>query len=254
VLPWRLLRHGPGEGAWNMGVDEALLAAARRGEPSVRLYAWEGPWLSLGYAQRLDAALQGACESAGVGLVRRATGGRAVLHGWDLTYAVAAPEARVGGDLLESSALIARGLLAGLRLLGVDAVCAAAPAGRPGRSGFDCFATAGAHEILCGGLKLCGSAQRRGGGALLQHGSLRLAPEPPAIRRAAGLAEGRATSLSELGLAIGAEAVPEAVLEGLRGALEARFEPGELSPGQLRAARLREALPPGTLRRSQGAP
>jgi lipoate-protein ligase A len=237
-----------------MGVDEALLATARLGEPSVRLYVWDGAWLSLGYTQALEPARRLACESAGVGLVRRATGGGAVLHGCDLTYAVAAPIALVGGDVLESSARIARGLLTGLRALGVDAVCASAPGGRLRAEGFDCFATAGAHEVLSGGLKLCGSAQRRGRGALLQHGSLRLAPEAPALRLAAGLDGGRATSLAELGLAAAIDTVGDALLEGLASALEAELQPGELTPGELRAARGRVALPQGSSQpRSQGA-
>lgn len=254
MATWRLLRHGPGTGAWNMGVDEALLATARRGQPSLRLYTWEGPWLSLGYAQALDPARRIACAQAGVGVVRRATGGRAVLHGCDLTYAVAAPVGLVGGDVLESSARIGRGLLAGLRELGVEAVCVE-PAAGPGRgAGFDCFATPGAHEILSGGLKLCGSAQRRRGGVLLQHGSLRLCAEPPAVRRAAGLEEGRSTSLAELGLDVSPGAVGDGLLDGLARALGARLQPGELSPEEIRAAQVRPDPPLGDARpRSQGA-
>jgi lipoate-protein ligase A len=253
-LIWRLLRHGPGAGEWNMGVDEALLATARLGEPSLRLYSWDGPWLSLGYTQALEPARRLACEGAGVRLVRRATGGRAVLHGCDLTYAVTAPIALVGGDVLESSARISRGLLTGLRALGVDAVCASAPRGRLRPEGFDCFASAGAHEVLSGGLKLCGSAQRRGRGALLQHGSVRLSPEAPALRLAAGLDGGRATSLAELGLEAAIEGVGDALLEGLGSALEAEFQPAELSPSELRAARRRVALPLGAAQpRSQEA-
>jgi lipoate-protein ligase A len=254
ALSWRLLRHGPGVGEWNMGVDEALLATARLGVPSVRLYTWDGPWLSLGYSQGLEPARRLACERAGVRVVRRATGGRAVLHGCDLTYAVTAPIALVGGDVLESSARIARGLTKGLRSLGVDAVCAPPPRGRLRAAGFDCFATAGAHEVLSGGLKLCGSAQRRARGALLQHGSVRMSPEAPALRLAAGIDGGLATSLTELGLATPIETVEDALLEGLGSALEAEFRPSELTPGELGATRRRLALPPGAYpRRSQGA-
>lgn len=251
---WRLLRDGPGGGEWNMGVDEALLATARLGEPSVRLYRWEGPWLSLGYSQVLEPARRLACEQAGVGLVRRATGGRAVLHGSDLTYAVVAPIDLVGGDVLDSSERIALGLLTGLRGLGVDAVCAPAPSSRPPAAGFDCFATAGAHEVLSGGLKLCGSAQRRGRGALLQHGSVRLSPEAPALQLAAGIDGRRATSLAELGLEVAIEAVGDALLEGLSSALGAELQPGELTPAELRAARGRVSPPLGAFPlRSQGA-
>ena len=92
---WRLLLDGPGAGSWNMAVDEALLRSAQRGAaPTLRFYSWDGAWLSLGFAPSpLDAARRAACREAGVGIVRRATGGRAVLHGADLTYAVAAPVA-----------------------------------------------------------------------------------------------------------------------------------------------------------------
>ena len=255
MLCWRLLRHGPGVGEWNMGVDEALLATARLGEPSVRLYTWDGPWLSLGYTQVLEPARRLACERAGVRVVRRPTGGRAVLHGCDLTYAVTAPISLVGGDVLESSARIARGLLTGLRGLGVDAVCAPVPRGRLHAAGFDCFATAGAHEVLSGGLKLCGSAQRRARGALLQHGSVRLSPEAPALRWAAGIDGGLSTSLAQLGLRATIERVGDALLEGLGSALEAEFQPGELTPGELLAARRRATSPlRGLQPRSQGAP
>lgn len=250
---WRLLRHGPAPGPFNMGVDELLLRAAQQGEPSLRVYAWEGPWLSLGYTQRIEPARLRACQSAGVGVVRRATGGGAVLHGYDVTYAVAAPAALVGGDLHASSARIARGLLVGLRALGIDAVCAAAPEGRRGPTGFDCFATAGAHEILAQGQKLCGSAQRRTRAALLQHGSLRLGPVPEAIRAAAGLVSGRATSLGELGLDVIPQVVSEALVAGLAAELRADPTLRELSPDELRAAQARGDAPLGASPRSQGA-
>ena len=77
-----------------MGVDEALLASAvHTGRPSLRFYRWQGPWLSLGYGQSLSEVRAERCRAAGVGWVRRVTGGLAVLHGADLTYTVAAPEA-----------------------------------------------------------------------------------------------------------------------------------------------------------------
>lgn len=239
------MRHGPGAGPWNMGVDEALLGTARGGTPSLRLYAWQGPWLSLGYAQVLEARPRAACAAAGVGVVRRATGGRAVLHGCDLTYAIAAPVGLVGGDVLGSSSRIARGLLEGVRLLGVEARCSEVPLRGARRSaGFDCFAAAGAHELLSGGRKLCGSAQRRVGEALLQHGSLRLRPEEAALRRAGGLEEGHATSLEELGVREPLERVAEALIEGLGRVLQASFEPAELSAPELRSARQRGVEPP----------
>jgi lipoate-protein ligase A len=87
-----------------MGFDEAMLrTAASDGIATLRLYTWDGPWLSLGYAQRrIEAERMAACEQAGVGIVRRTTGGRAVLHGNDLTYSLAAPEAMLRPGLRNS--------------------------------------------------------------------------------------------------------------------------------------------------------
>src|SRR5512134_1094289 len=91
---WRLvIEPKPATGWWNMALDEALLAAAARGAaPTLRLYEWDGAWLSLGHAQRFDARAVGRCREADVEVVRRVTGGRAVLHGADLTYAITASE------------------------------------------------------------------------------------------------------------------------------------------------------------------
>jgi lipoate-protein ligase A len=187
-----------------MAVDEVLLAsAAAGGAPTLRLYRWRGPWLSLGYAQTLSTERRAACRAAGVGVVRRATGGRAVLHGADLTYAVAAPARCLPSGLEASYRVLSEALLDALRAVGAEAERAVpAPAAGPHGAPFDCFAEAAAEELVAGGRKLVGSAQRRvggPGGALLQHGSIRLAPDPPAAARASGLGRG-ATSLVELGL------------------------------------------------------
>lgn len=179
-VPWRLIDSGPGPGAWNLALDEAIFDAVRerRSPPTLRLYGWEAPTLSLGYAQDgardLDLA---ACAAAGIAVVRRATGGRAVLHDREVTYSVAVPAGTpvFGTNLDAAYRAVAAGLLAGLRLLGVDAALAPAArrgAGEPRHPG--CFGSASRHEILAGGRKLVGSAQRRSGGAFLQHGSILL--------------------------------------------------------------------------------
>ena len=242
---WRLLVDAGAPGPWNMGVDEALLASvAGGGVPTLRLYSWAGPWLSLGYAQRIDPLRAEACRSAGVGVVRRATGGGAVLHGADLTYAVAAPERLLPGGLDASYARLSEGLGRALETLGV-AVAAAGPARvRPHVRPFDCFAEAAAHELAVGGRKLVGSAQRRRAGALLQHGSLRLRPDPEPAREAAGLRGGEATSLAELGVAAPLQAVRTALIEGLGEVLGARFQPGGLEPAEARQAAERGLYPP----------
>jgi lipoate-protein ligase A len=104
---WRCLFTPPARGAWNMAVDEAILETAGRGEslPTLRLYAWEPACLSLGYAQSCQDVDRARLQERGWEVVRRATGGRAILHVDELTYSVTAPpnEPRVlcSGELLQ---------------------------------------------------------------------------------------------------------------------------------------------------------
>ena len=235
---WRLLLDGPGAGPWNMAVDEALLRSAQRGAPAtLRFYSWDGAWLSLGFAQSLDAARRAACCEAGVGIVRRATGGRAVLHGADLTYAVVAPAAALPAGLHATYALIGEALREGIAALGVEAERSGPSHAAPGPGGFDCFQSPAADEICAGGRKLAGSAQRRAGGAVLQHGSLRLTPDPPTARAAAGLEQVGATSLAELGLPVDVERVRAACARAFAAVLPATLERGTLDAGELAQAR-----------------
>lgn len=235
---WRLLLDGPGAGPWNMAVDEALLRSAQRGgAPTLRFYGWDGAWLSLGFAQSLEAARRAACREAGVGIVRRATGGRAVLHGADLTYAVAAPAAALPAGLHATYALIGEALREALSALGIAAERSASGAGAAGPGGFDCFQALAAHEICARGRKLAGSAQRRAGGGVLQHGSLRLGPDPLAARAAAGLAADAATSLAELGFALSAEQVRAACAGAFASVLPATLVEGSLDQVELVQAR-----------------
>ena len=235
---WRLLLDGPGAGPWNMAVDEVLLRSAQRGAPpTLRFYSWDGSWLSLGFAQRLDAARRAACCEAGVGIVRRATGGLAVLHGADLTYAVAAPAAALPAGLQATYARIGEALRQGLAALGVEVERSAPGRCAAGQGAFDCFEAPAADEICAKGRKLAGSAQRRAGGGVLQHGSLRLAPDPPAARAAAGLEQEGATSLAELGFALGAERVRAACAAAFTEVLPATLELDTLDDGELALAR-----------------
>jgi lipoate-protein ligase A len=210
-----------------MAVDEALLASAQAGgRPTLRLYAWRGPWLSLGYAQTLPRARAEACARAGVGIVRRATGGSAVLHGGDLTYAVAAAETELPPGREACYRLLSRALLRALTQIGVDS--GAAPGASGGREAppFDCFAQARADEICAADRKLAGSAQRRTHGGVLQHGSLRLVADPPAAARAAG--SGAGTSLQELGIGASEARLREAVIAAFAAELGVALVPGTL--------------------------
>jgi len=237
---WRLLVGGEAPGPWNMGVDEALLASAiAGGRSTLRLYRWSGPWLSLGYAQRLAAERLAACGDAGVGVVRRVTGGSAVLHGGDLTYAIAAPETSLPAGLRATYQLVATALRSALLALGIDARSTPGAFSTPRRGAFDCFSEPAGDELCSGGRKLVGSAQRRARGGVLQHGSIRVYPDPSPLRAAAGLDAGVATSLRELACEHSPETLAEACVAAFSRVLEVRFESGSLEVGEERIARER---------------
>jgi lipoyl(octanoyl) transferase len=172
---WRLLLDLDGRPGWqNMGLDLALLARAGCGERWLRLYRWSPHCLSFG---RHEPALRrydrSRIEARGLDVVRRPTGGRAVWHAEELTYAVAAPAEPFGG-LRQAYQEIHRMVLDALRRLGVAAELASPRAGVALDAGA-CFASPVGGEITVAGRKLVGSAQLREGAALLQHGSLLLA-------------------------------------------------------------------------------
>jgi lipoate-protein ligase A len=175
---WRLITTSPARGAWNMAVDEAILEAvgAQASQPVLRLYAWEPPCLSLGYAQPIADVDLDRLAAYGWELVRRPTGGRAILHTDELTYSVIGPldEPRLAGSVLESYQRLAKALLHALTLL--DAPAQANPntplPGTP--KGPVCFEVPSNYEITVDGKKLIGSAQARRREGVLQHGSLPL--------------------------------------------------------------------------------
>jgi len=167
----------PGNGAWNMAVDEAILDAVVAGEvpATLRFYGWCPHCISIGYAQKLhDFDLERLCAD-GVGLVRRPSGGRAVLHKQELTYCVCVPadDWRVSGGVLESYRRLSRGFLEGLRRLGLESTLAGEESGEKAGSAA-CFDAPSRHELVSAGRKIVGSAQWRHNGGVLQHGSVPL--------------------------------------------------------------------------------
>jgi lipoate-protein ligase A len=165
-------------GAWNMAVDDALLASVEAGAPpAIRFYRWTPACLSIGRNQAIRGRIdEDLLARRGWGLVRRPTGGLAVLHDEEITYAVAARTDAIGRPRA-AYLRISGALAAGLRSLGLDAVVAAAPSGGPPDPASPeprCFTGTAPGEVCVAGRKLLGSAQRRAGRALLQHGSLLL--------------------------------------------------------------------------------
>ena len=182
---WRLLVDPPADGVWNMAVDEAILDAVAAGvaPPTLRFFQWRPACLSLGYFQRYAVVNDQACTASGVGVVRRPTGGRAILHDRELTYSVALPLATLGGDhAVEPSYFrLSQALLEGLRASGAWVTLARVEPAAGGGHGPACFDRASAHEILLDGRKVVGSAQVRRAGALLQHGSILFDPQVDAL-------------------------------------------------------------------------
>lgn len=174
---WRLILDPHLSGADNMAFDEAILNAVGAGNqpPTLRLYGWNPPCLSLGYGQRLRDVDLERLAVFGWDIVRRPTGGRAILHADELTYSLALPITHplAQGNIVESYRRISDGLLAALQQLGADAH--ADPAEKSAQPPNPiCFETTSHYEIAVDGRKLVGSAQLRRDKALLQHGSLPL--------------------------------------------------------------------------------
>ena len=175
---WRLIRDGDHDAATNMGIDEAIMSAHALGgcPPTLRLYGWDRPSISLGYFQDLSRGGIDLdyCEEAGIELVRRPTGGRAVLHGHDLTFSIVIAETEIPSasrSVLGSHAWLMGGIVEGLRLLGLDAQLGAVDGAASERSA-DCFAHAAACDIVAGAHKVAGSAQVRRHGVILEQGSI----------------------------------------------------------------------------------
>lgn len=189
----RLLLDSPADGAWNMAVDEVLLMhAAREGGWSLRFYAWSEATVSLGYFQPInDRQCHAASKHCPV--VRRPSGGGAIVHDRELTYSLAAPIGRAADAGRRLYRLLHAALAQMLYDLGIEArLCPAASSLDGPRGPFLCFQRRADGDVLLGNAKLIGSAQRRFQNAVLQHGSLLLdaspaAPELPGVESLSGV-------------------------------------------------------------------
>ncbi len=249
---FRLLVTEPLDGAANMALDEALLLSRLRhgSPPTLRLFAWAPPTISLGYGQRLDGRIdEQALVALGLGLVRRATGGSAILHeGPDLeiTYSVSAGAGDFEGanDLLETYRWIGVGLLSGLRALGAPVEMVSVQPSDPAAMPAFCFARTGSFELEVDGRKLVGSAQRRQGTAFLQHGAIMLGAEPVRLRRVfpgeGDPLAGMTTLESALGRRPSFDETAAALVEGFRRAHGLALEPGGLSEEEAALAAILE--------------
>lgn len=178
-MRWRLIIDSECSGPENMARDDLCLATALdTGRPILRLYSWRGAVLSVGRNQNVERQINLAmCREKGIPLVRRMTGGRAVLHGSDLTYAVSSPVqgGRFSQGIMAIYKEISQVFLSFFQELGFDPQCKSySGSERAELASAVCFSTPSAFEILIDGKKVVGSAQRLLPGGFLQHGSIPL--------------------------------------------------------------------------------
>ncbi len=245
---WRHIHSPPSSGAWNMAVDESILEHIHRGQslPTLRLYAWNPPCLSLGHAQSFADVDMERVKARGWEVVRRLTGGRAILHTDELTYSVtgSASEPILSGSILESYNRIAQALLFAMRELGL-------PVELKEEVGHDssvttinpvCFEVPSTYEITVNEKKLIGSAQARRKQGVLQHGSLPLTgdltricqalvfKDESARENAAQRLLARATTVESVtGVKTDWEKAAQAFVKGFESQLGIHFQRGELS-------------------------
>ena len=209
-MSWELIIDGPLDGKRNMAIDAALLNQVEASETPrtvVRFYTWTTPTISLGRNQQIEKAVDiNYCKANGIDVVHRPTGGRAVLHDDELTYAVISNDTDSFGETIYGNyKRVSEALCLGYNRLGVPAVLApetrkAAPLDNDGDP--PCFLSTSRYELMVEGRKIAGSAQRRVRRSFLQHGSLpitcdrmalayatRLATAEPLEKEMAGVAE-----------------------------------------------------------------
>lgn len=257
---WRLISDPPRPGRINMAIDEWLLRELERGkEPQtvVRFYEWERPTLSLGQHQTIGRAADvDFCRSHHIEIVHRPTGGRAVLHDQELTYAIVSNDQEIfrAASVLSTYRQIADGLCRGLKRIGVEAVLADSPmhalesSGNPLTVKHPCFSSPSRYELMVGRGKLMGSAQKRLRRSFLQHGSLLLdcdvAVLAQATRASAQVLAQKITTLkSLLGHPISRLELESALADGLAEEFSVHFFPKALTEDELAAVeRRRDAV------------
>ncbi len=248
---WRLIPAEPLPGCANMALDAALLQEAGKAgfPPTVRFMRWEPPALSLGRFQPVAQVDLEACRREGIDVTRRATGGEAVLHKDEFTYTVVLPvDMDKPAAVLDAYELICRAVIAAFERLGL----AISLLRRDDESGTvtdgSCFARPGVSDLVHGTAKVCGSAQARKGGGLLQHGSVLLRDNAALLYRLFRLeveererAEAKfrrgCSNLAQLGLEPSRADLEEAFEAGFRSAFDIDFVEGRFSDDEVANAR-----------------
>jgi len=244
---WRFIDTGINNGFYNMAIDEVLLDAHLRGlaPPTLRLYRWNPPALSLGYFQSLEEDVcQEKCYELGIDVVRRLTGGRAVFHHDELTYSIVTSDKYgLPASIEQSYKLLSKGLITAYRILGLE-VCLVSQ--DRGVSSAACFTSAGSADLTFQGRKIAGSAQYRKGDTVLQHGSLPINldhqllcsilkfPSDSVRETVFTSLYQKVTTIGEiLGNWIGWHELKGALLEGFQQALSINFYEDSLTPEEI---------------------
>jgi lipoate-protein ligase A len=250
---WRLVLDGPRDGGLNMALDRVLLErrAAGPSPPTLRLYSWSRPTVSLGRFQPVSDVDDDACTRRGFDVVRRPTGGRGVLHDDEVTYAVvAATSDGVPRGVAASYRLLSAALAEAYRSLGVPAELTSRSRGRAGAGA--CYMHATQADLSLGAAKLSGSAQLWHGDAVLQHGSFVISRDVEAEAEVLRVGEDGARQLARAAVtledALGARPSPgevaAAAVRGFENALGVTLRPGELTPAELEEASERAEADP----------
>ncbi len=243
-MKWRLIYSPALSGAWNMAIDEAMFLAHVAGLtlPTLRLYRWQPPAVSLGLLQTFEAVNEEACRQLGFDIVRRPSGGGAVLHQHEVTYAVVVDRrlCPYGSSVLSTYRWLAEGLKAGLKRLGVDISPSPLPYPNPLTHEPFCFARLTDADLSVNGRKLGGSAQARKRNFLLQHGSIPLRLDIEAIERIFGSIEReRFTCVEEvLKRNVKLDEFAEALVQGFSKGLGVDFTLSDLTPLEHQLANL----------------
>ena len=248
---YRFLNTGIQGAAMNMAIDEAVLISHLRDEapPTLRVFRWSQPSISLGRFQHLEQEMRvDACQRQGVALVRRPTGGRAVYHRDEFTYSIViSKDYEVPSGVVAAYAYLARGIIAALAQLGVEAELSEGRVSKTPSAA--CFASSTQADLTSGGYKMVGSAQVWREQALLQQGSLPLEdrsaefydllafPSEGERQQALALYREHTTPLHSFAPAASWDDVASAFRTGFSEALHAQFVPSDLTASELALAR-----------------
>ncbi|MBN1222539.1 MAG: lipoate--protein ligase family protein [Candidatus Aminicenantes bacterium] len=247
MTEWDLIVDAePGEGSWNMAVDEFLFESIRRetSKTVLRFYAWRRPTASIGYSQKIDKVVDTSfCNKNGIDIVRRLTGGKLVLHHREVTYSLSSCDLKsFSPTVSESYKRISEAMMLGLKKMGLSPILADKTPQDYIRGHLPCFSRPARDEVMIAGGKIIGSAQKRIGPCFLQHGSIPLEENEKLLASVSSIAAGSDNlSMTSLCRAIGKritfDRAVEMLAEGISEYFEVRLKKRTLSLAEQKSIR-----------------